>query len=642
MNWIKYAIVSIVILLISVVIFGYKSIRIPEKSRSVRPFYYLVGGVFLSAFFLMKPLYFYQYADAPNQKLLCCVSSVHQAIQLFTVDADRSILEECAKLPLEILPQSILPEDGMLIRNVYTYLLSAEYVIAPLLTFGFIISFFKNFMSLLRYCVRFACEKYVFSELNEKSLALAKSIKKNHPTATIVFTDVFERDNEASYELVDQARRIHAIWFRKDILQIHLGFHLFNKNMLLFIIGEDETENLNQAIVLMEKYNRPNVKLYLFSTRPESEYILNPKAEMNSRKKRNAYADKCIHVQRINEVQSLIYQNLYDQVKSDWIGLPKENIFSKAKKLNQYKNHAAIPISALVIGMGQHGTEMIKGLTWFCQMDGYRLSIHAYDKDPMAKEKFSLQCPDLMNPQFNGVYRDNVPYYNIEIHEGVDVNTKCFADLVEQIKDVTYVMICLGDDALNIQTAVLLRTIFERMPERRYDRQPIIQAVVYSSELVKSIAHMKDREGNEYNIDVIGDLDHSFDENVILNSELQHNAELIHLAWVKNNPKAESDSEYFEELKGYFWKYEYYYRSSCTSAIHRQARMACSIPTDDANLTASLEHRRWCAYMRGEGYIAGDADAPRASLAKTRHDMVSYQSLDDSEKIKAQGVSKPY
>ena len=53
------------------------------------------------------------------------------------------------------------------------------------------------------------------SELNEKSIALANSIRKTDERAVIVFADVFEHDDEEKYELMNAARDINAICLKK-------------------------------------------------------------------------------------------------------------------------------------------------------------------------------------------------------------------------------------------------------------------------------------------------------------------------------------------------------------------------------------------------------------------------------------------
>ena len=77
-----------------------------------------------------------------------------------------------------------------------------------------------------------------------------------------------------------------------------------------------------------------------------------------------------------------------------------------------------------------------------------------------------------------------------------------------------------------------------------------------------------------------------------------------------------------------------------------KARIACGIPGADKkeeeltekerNIIETLEHRRWNAYMRAEGYVySGSKDkSSRNDLAKMHHDLVDYASLSDEEKRK--------
>ena len=77
-----------------------------------------------------------------------------------------------------------------------------------------------------------------------------------------------------------------------------------------------------------------------------------------------------------------------------------------------------------------------------------------------------------------------------------------------------------------------------------------------------------------------------------------------------------------------------------------KARIHCDIPGADkkeADLTEAerniievLEHKRWNAYMRSEGYIfSGSKDkSSRNDLAKMHHDLVDFESLSDEDKRK--------
>ena len=100
-----------------------------------------------------------------------------------------------------------------------------------------------------------------------------------------------------------------------------------------------------------------------------------------------------------------------------------------------------------------------------------------------------------------------------------------------------------------------------------------------------------------------------------------------------------------------FWQYEYNYRSSMASAIHMKARIACAVPGADKeesqiseterDIIEKLEHRRWNAYMRSDGYIySGSPDkSSRNDLAKMHHNLVDFDVLTEEDKRKDSAIA---
>ena len=407
-------------------------------------------------------------------------------------------------------------------------------------------------------------------------------------------------NEEKIYELIEQARDLGAICFKKDILVVNFKKHSESKSISFFTIGSNETENLNQSLKLIENYkDRDNTHIYIFSTKIESELLL------------TAIDKGKVKVRRINEVQSLVNRILYERGSI---------IFDSARE----DTNGDKRISVVVVGMGNHGTEMVKALTWYGQMDGYRLEINAFDKDELAEEKFVALAPELMSSDYNGVDVEGEAQYQITIHPDVDVQTITFADKISKITNASYVFVALGNDDMNINTAVNLRMYFERIKIH-----PVIQAVVYNSQQRKALEGIANYRGQAYDIEFVGDVESSYTEDVIIDSELEEDALKRHLKWGKE-----------EE----FWTYEYNYRSSVASAIHMKARVQCGIPGADKKETdlsdeertiiETLEHRRWNAYMRAQGYIfSGSTDkSSRNDLAKMHHDLVDYSSLTEEVK----------
>ena len=583
---------SILLLMLSIVIAINKCDC--QVKRRLNFFNLSFAGVIIAAIVMFFPVHYTLEEATAFGVLRATLLSIFNSVQIFTAGCEFSIIRE----GIVNCPESI--------SMIYQIWAAILLVIAPMYTCVFVLTLFRNLSAHVGYYCSFFKDVYIFSELNEKSLALASDIKSKNNDAAIVFTDVFEKNEENSFELIQEAKKIKAICFRKDVLVIDFKRHCAKKLISFFAIGNNETENLNQALKLIEQYKtRENTDLYVFSTNLQSEILL------------SSVDRGVIKIRKINEVRYLINHILYN----DGYDL----IFKTARD----NNEGIKDISAVVVGMGRHGTEMVKALSWFGQMDGYKLEITAFDKDPLAEEHFTALVPELMSAERNGVFVEGEVYAKITIHSAIDVDTFFFAREITKLNNATYVFVALGDDDINIRTAVNLRMYFERM-----NIHPKIQAVVYNSQQKRALQGVKNFKGQNYDIDFIGDVESIYAKSVFIKSDLEADALARHKKW-----GSEED----------FWNYEYNYRSSVASAIHMKARIACGIPgagkaeadltDEEKNILATLEHKRWNAHMRSEGYVfSGSEDAcSRNDLAKMHHNLVPFSHL--SKKLKDVDVS---
>ncbi len=546
----------------------------------------MFAGVFVSAFWIFLPVIALRFTSGFSGGLQIFLLSLFTSMQIFTIGTEFSLITEAIVN---------CPDIFAVIYQVWSAVI---FVLAPLFTFGFVLSMFKNMLSNLRYITAFFKDVYAFSELNEKSLALATDIMSRKKNTVCVFADVFEDNEEGVYEQIERAKKLGAICFKKDILVINFGFHSPKKEIYFFTIGENETENQNQALKLIEKYReRRETRLYVFSKKIECELLL------SSVKKGN------LKVRRVNEVHSLINRILYEK---------GDIIFKSARPLN---DNSIKVISAIVLGMGHHGTEMVKALSWFCQMDGYRININAFDSDDLAEEKFKALAPELMEKKYSEVTEDGEAVYNIQINSGYNVDTATFINKIYDLPETTYVFVALGNDDINIKTAINMRVIFERMGIK-----PVIQAVVYDSAQKEALDTLKNFEGESYEIGFIGDRKSCYTEDVIIDSDLEEAALKVHFKYDKDEEK--------------FWSYEYNYNSSVASAIHMRARQQCGIPgvckkkeehtPEEKDVIGCLEHKRWNAYIRSEGYIF---NKNRNNLGKMHNKLVPYEKLEPDIKL---------
>ncbi|MBR5315068.1 MAG: hypothetical protein IKU45_06625 [Clostridia bacterium] len=582
--WTTCLIISIIALVLSVVMAIVSAYTKHKKLFGLDYTKWLFGGVAIASIAFFMPVYSAFLSENNGNVFDAFSSSFHYMFRLFIMDVEYEFI--------------ILSLNNYISNNVlataYRVVLAILFVYGPILTFGFVMSFFKNVSALYRYAWKFFSKAYVFSELNEKTLALAESL--NAKGTALVFTDVFDKGDEDSYEMIERAKDMGAICFKNDILTVNFKFHSKKKDLYFFVISENHVENIKHALKIVEKYEkRENTRLYVLSSHPEAEAVLS-----NEVKRINNDDEKQgIIIRRINEVQSLITRTLYD------VGY--ESIFEPA-----YEENGVKKINAVIIGLGQHGKEMLKSLAWFGQMDGYDLTINAFDKDPLAKDKFKSICPELM--KFSGVY---------------DVETATFDEMLEKIGRPTYVFVALGNDEDNIAMAMKARMLCAR-----YGYDPVIQAVIYNSEMKQALKGITNFKGEEYKIDFLGDIKTTYSEKGILKTDLEKLALARHLMY---DPNGENS----------FWQYSYNYRSSIASVIHREMKKKCGIPgielppnerkPEDREAIRIMEHRRWNAYTRSEGYVyGGTIDKPkgRNDLAKRHNLLVSFEELPLSEQEK--------
>ena len=575
------------LVLIVTLISAYILLKIKYKSQRIwNSFNVLMGGVFISSFILYFPAYYHDFEKESFRIFKTFLITFYNTLRAFVLEGDFGFLKEC------------VGQSNSGVETACTMLGVVLLVLAPALTFGVVLSFFKNVFSYFDYWGRFFSDVYVFSELNEQSLALATSLKENDNRRVVVFMEVFKKNEEVRYELTERARELGVITFKRDITDINFSIHSKRKPITFFTMSENDVENVNQAIRLIKKYkDRENTAVYVFATKTESELML------------SSVETGQIKVRRINKIRSLTSRHLYEE------GI---KIFENAVTRNDNEKM----ISAVVLGMGEHGFEMARTLPWFCQMDGYRAYINLFDKRSDAKSRFSAECPELMDENHNKKFESKgEARYSIDIHDEIDVETNEFWEVLKTLPQVTYVYVALGNDEMNIRTAVKLRSWF-----KREGIHPQIDALVQDTEKKKALQGVTNYSNQEYHINFIGDIESTCSEKVILHSDVEEVALSRHLKWGE------------EEA---FWKYEYNYRSSVASAIHRKMKSLCGIPgadklpnereEEERQGLRILEHRRWNAYMRSEGYVYAEK---KDSLAKTHPCLVEFEELSLKEQQK--------
>ena len=179
-----------------------------------RPLLTLSIGVFISSMLMFIPVYRDFFSNNILGMIETIIMSIHNTIRLFVVDADYEII-------------SIFVDDlNLTTKLIYQVVSTICYIFAPLLTFSFVVSFFKNINAYLKINLSNYHEIYIFSNINEKALVLASDIKNKKENEKkrilLLFCDI-ENDQQKN-DMLDEIKMLKAIVLEKSIENINIKY----------------------------------------------------------------------------------------------------------------------------------------------------------------------------------------------------------------------------------------------------------------------------------------------------------------------------------------------------------------------------------------------------------------------------------
>ena len=321
--------------------------------------------------------------------------------------------------------------------------------------------------------------KYFFGELNQSSLALAKSIQmtKKGLRPVLIFTDTYVDDeNEKEYELLQEAKRYGAICIRDDVA--HIAKPWFGKREY-YLMNENEFENLKTLMALTEK---PNVR----SLRKSCTYVFVQsdayvQIEKQIKQKLQNYSQKWLSKESKKPVIIPVngYRNLVQNLFCD---VPLyEPLVDKEDPTN---------LNVTILGNGSIGTEAFLCTYWIGQMmisgtndqgptmTECKLTVNVVSKDPegvfwskidyinpeIRETSVVLRKNETVKPGKILAYNSTDPYNNEYCtvrYTQADVKNGGFwseqDEKQDQLLASDYIIVALGNDADNISVAEKIR-----------------------------------------------------------------------------------------------------------------------------------------------------------------------------------------
>ena len=596
MLWLACAIVAASLIVLGVKIYMTKGKGV---SRVVYALILLVSATYVAYI----PPFHYTYGLLPG-----VVANLVHVLRVITVDADVTEMYSAVT-------------DGInngTMAQAYIIMLGMLHVLLPAVSaFTAITVLLRCLSSMQMFIVnRHKRPVFIFSEINERSVHLAKSLERLK--CDIVFA------NSTADSINSKITVQNFVVYKEEVIT-ELPINVKNKDCYFFCISGDENESLGNLLQIIERFSsldkleQKHIHIYQFSKCQDFSLFV------------DSTNKGAMDVQCINEYDLLIY-NLLD-----------------CYPLTRYGKAG---IHVLLYGLSEVHIAALKAVMWCGQISNFTIRISAVDiniKDRI--ENLQMKIPGV----FTGKY--DVHFYDC-------ANEKEMVDTVKlECADTNYIIVAGNTDNTTLEQSVLLRRLFYKMDPKKSACPPIFCYIKDPAKfnLVRNLATAESNVKRKvsYDLTPFGSLDEIFTYEKLVNSPLEKLAKNVHLAYEEIFSDAGIDVEKALERYNIF---EVNKRSNRASALHIRYKLNMlgldytgdqnveAVQLDDYYTEDALrgmsvaEHNRWMAFLETEGWTKAtmeDVLAYRNSgLSRGRHNcpiLKMHPYICECEKLK--GIS---
>lgn len=439
---------------------------------------------------------------------------------------------------------------------------------------------------------------YIFSQVNDRSLALAEDIRRAQKKCRIIFTGCTEKENRAETE-----RLLDCVITEDDISRLRITFKA-NRHTHFFCIADSDDLNLNHALMLIDslkgksKEAQQKNHIYLFSHMPDVDVMIDSTEK--------GFTD----IQVINEHELLVYDLL------DRYPLYR---YAKDDKIN-----------VLLCGDGDIMESALRTVLWCGQLDGYELQVNVISqKAGLLEAKMRAYFPSLFSDRYHICFKT----YETDME---------FAHAVESISLPTYTVVCNSDDIQSVHQSIYLRRAFYKK-DSAFSAVPPIFCHVESGDKFDLLRNLRTSETNEarrvsYDLTPFGGIRRVYTYQNLVNSDIESLSRNVHLVYEDIFSDTEIDVAGALERYNLF---EVNKRSNRANAMHIRYKLALLglDYTEDENATevdlssylteetlsrlTYAEHDRWMAFLETEGWTSASLQEvdtyKRSGISRGRH-----------------------
>lgn len=407
--------------------------------------------------------------------------SLIHALQTFSMDEDYTAFIAAGK-------QTLIAQGYPMLAIVYGGLISLLNVLAPILGGALLLTILtKIFPELLILCYPYR-HKYVFSALNEQAVCLAEDICRNQnyevlnalsenaKQPLIVFTDAYgDDDSEQHNELLERVQNLRALCIKKDLRNLSLRL---SRSLTYLLIDDQPEHNLRsfsdltdpaaeQLWPLPKEPEKPATKIVVFVQKEHEADLV--KTMMRQRELSALLTVRIIHDYTNTAVNLMYDAPLY---------LP----LLERKPCPGQKQQLRI----VIFGSGSIAEETLRTIYWCGQMLHTEVSVDVISKDAsLLESRLRSACPELLasceagadilstfpaseNKRPNPPYLAHIAFTN---HPNVLDSETLDPALLRQMD---YCIIALGSDGTNLSLTNSLRI----EAARRHLTDPSVRTVI--------------------------------------------------------------------------------------------------------------------------------------------------------------------
>jgi hypothetical protein len=317
-------------------------------------------------------------------------------------------------------------------------------------------------------------------------------------------------------------------------------------------------------------------------------------------------------------------------------------VFNLLNNTPLFLNTVDKTISILIVGCGNVGKEFLRDSVWCGMMPNYKLRFLVIDiKADIIKDNISVEMPELLSNY-------DITFVN------ADIKSNKAIEMINNRGDVNYILVSTDSDDKNIDVAIMLRRLYLR----NFNREPIINLYIENDIKNKEIIRLSNEKNNGYNLNAFGSMKELYEQNSIIDSELEKLAKEVHWAYDPDD----------KDLKRYNLR-EYNKRSSRASAVHIKYRLKAVLGDNYTldmkenqrlfkekyndkmeEILSRNEHDRWSAYTRSIGYVYVSCKEVAKYYKSNKHyvdylarrhpALVEYDELDNVSKELSKITSK--